>query len=144
LYCHARGGKADPATFPPYLEFQDTGASGRVTSDLLEVEEDETWRNGPLVMLNGCGTAGFSPDALSPFVITLVQDRGASGVVGTEIAIAEPLAAEAAMTFLTSFLAGTAAGTAMVGMRRSLLAQNNPLGLVYVLYSAADLTVVYD
>jgi hypothetical protein len=94
FYCHARGGKADPDTFPPYLEFQGTSLAGRITSDLLDA--DETWKYAPLVMLNGCGTAGFSPDALSPFVITLVQDRGASGVVGTEIPIAEPLAAEAA------------------------------------------------
>jgi len=29
-------------------------------------------------------------------------------------------------------------------MRRKLLAKNNPLGLVYTLYSAADLKLVYD
>src|SRR5262249_29469564 len=101
------------------------------------------WSYAPLVLLNGCGTVGFSPDALSPFVEALVNDRGASGVVGTEITIVEPLAAEAAMTVLGSFLAGTAAGAAILAMRRELLAKNNPLGLVYTLYSAGDLTLVY-
>jgi hypothetical protein len=31
----------------------------------------------------------------------------------------------------------------MIATRRSLLAKNNPLGLVYVLYSAADLKLIY-
>ena len=145
LYCHARGGTADPSAFPPYLEFEGTGEAGRITSDLLDPKsKKDAWKFAPLVVLNGCGTAGFSPDALSPFVITLVHDRGASGVVGSEIPIAEPLATEAALTFFSAFLAGTPAGEAILAMRRVLLAKNNPLGLVYVLYSAADLKLTYS
>ncbi len=141
FYCHARGGIADPAADPPYLEFEDTATRRveQITSDALDADP---WTHSPLVMLNGCGTAGFSPDALSPFVIKLVQDRGAAGVVGTEIPVSEGLAAETAITFLSAVLSGQQAGPALLATRRSLLAKRNPLGLVYVLYGPADLELV--
>jgi hypothetical protein len=91
------------------------------------------------VFLNGCFTAGFRPDALSPFISRLVEDRAASGVIGTEITVFEPFAAELALLFLARFLAGQSAGDALLEARRILLARRNPLGLVYTLYAAADL-----
>ena len=49
---------------------------------------------------------------------------------------------ETALLFLEKFLAGETAGDAMLDTRRILLAQNNPLGLVYTLYAAAHLKLV--
>lgn len=141
LYCHARDGDETKAP-RPYLEFTGAGTTGRIFAADLRGWPCP-WKHSPLVMLNGCGTAGFSPNSLSPFVTTLVQDRGAAGVLGTEIPVAEMLAREAALSFLTPFLAGSPAGMAMLAMRRALLAKANPLGLVYVLYSSADLKVIY-
>ena len=139
FYCHARGGQADITIKYPYLEFEDKHRMiGQITSGQLPAVQ---WQNGPLVVLNGCGTAAFSPDALSPFVYKLVQDRGAAGVIGTEIPISEDLAREFARSFLEDFFNGKPAGAALLGVRQKLLAMNNPLGLVYVLYSAADLQV---
>ena len=83
------------------------GLVERLTAD--QFGEKPVWTRAPLVMLNGCGTAGFSPDALSPFVTKLVRDRGAGGVIGTEILVDETLANEAAVTFLTAFFIHVAA-----------------------------------
>jgi hypothetical protein len=127
LYCHA-GGIANPAAFPPYLEFFDAakGVAEKLTA--ADLDSASVWTKSPLVMLNGCGTVGFSPDALSPFVVKLVQDRGEAGVLGTEVLVSEPLAEEIATEFLRAFLRGKPAGESLMVARRALLAQHNPLG----------------
>jgi hypothetical protein len=139
LYCHARGGQSDPGIDPPCLEFQEATETepGKITSG--DLEYDQLWTHGPLVFLNGCGTVGCSPDALSPFIKALVDDRGASGIIGTEIPVWEQLASEFARRFLEGFLKGLPAGDILLDVRRALLAQCNPLGLVYTLYAAAQL-----
>jgi hypothetical protein len=142
FYCHARGGVVDPTVSPPCLELQEaaqTAKAGRITAP--DFNAKQPWAHHPLVFLNGCGTAAFSPDALSPFIRTFVRDRGAAGIVGTEITIWEQLAGEAAVRFLEAFLDGQTAGKAMLLLRRALLAQNNPLGLAYTLYASADLAL---
>jgi hypothetical protein len=142
LYCHARGGLADPAIKPPYLELQEQTqtAPGKINASALDY--DKPWKHHPLVFLNGCGTVAFSPDALSPFIVTLVRDREASGVIGTEIPVWEQLASEVAIEFLNRFLAGQPAGEALLEVRRNLLARYNPLGLIYTLYGLAELALV--
>jgi hypothetical protein len=141
FYCHARGGKYDPAIDPPCLELQesDQTAARRLTSD--QFAYSIAWEHDPLVILNGCSTAGFSPDALSPFIEKFVIDRGASGVLGTEVPVHEPLAGEMAVEFLRRFLAGRPAGPALLEVRRLLLGRRNPLGLVYTLYADSRLTL---
>jgi len=141
FYCHARGGMADPAIRPPYLEVQakEDPQPGIIKPDQLSY--NRRWEHHPLVFLNGCGTVGYSPDALSPFIEKLVQDRGAAGVIGAEISVWEALASEFAKLFLQAFLKGAPAGEALLFARRSLLAQSNPLGLVYTLYAAAELSL---
>jgi hypothetical protein len=134
FYCHARGGEADPNVEPPQLFF------GEPPNSLApEHMGSKAWPHCPLVILNGCGTVGYSSDAMSPFIEKLVQDRGAAGVLGTEIPVWEPLATEFARLFLAEFLNGQPAGQAVLSARRALLAKNNPLGLAYTLYAAAGL-----
>lgn len=138
FYCHARGGVDDAAENPEHLVFQDgpQAAIEKLTaSGFLNVPK---WRHHPLVILNGCGTVGFSPDALSPFLKKLVDDLEAAGVLGTEVTIWEELATQAAKYFLEKFLADENA-EALLTMRRLLLANRNPLGLVYTLYAPAHL-----
>jgi hypothetical protein len=98
----------------------------------------------PLVLLNGCGTVGFSPDALSPFIVKFVNDRGAAGIIGTEVVVWEELATDFAAFFLEKFLSGQSAGEALLATRRALIANYNPLGLVYTLYAAAHLMIDQD
>jgi hypothetical protein len=144
FYCHARGGQVDPdRTYPPYLEFQAPGGSaGKIRPQ--DFGGDAPWSHGPLVFLNACGTLGYSPDALSPFLKTLVDGRQASGVLGTEVPVAEALAGDFSREFLERFLGGTSAGRAVLEARRVLLARNNPLGLVYTLFAPADLVIEKD
>ncbi|HVR11456.1 MAG TPA: CHAT domain-containing protein [Thermoanaerobaculia bacterium] len=141
FYCHAHGGQVDPErTYPPYLEFQAAGADpGRIEPQ--DFGGEKPWSHAPLVFLNACGTLGYSPDALSPFLKVLVDGRQASGVLGTEVPVAEALAGKFAHEFMTRFMAGITAGQAVVEARRVLLAQNNPLGLVYTLFAPADLKI---
>lgn len=141
FYCHARGGQADPGVDPPYLEFQAPGSSspGIVNPEHLE---ERAWKHRPLVFLNACGSLGYSPDALSPFLKTLVEGREASGVLGTEVPVAEALAGQVAFEFIRKFLKeGRPAGQALLEVRQTLLAKFNPLGLVYTLFAPAGLVV---
>lgn len=144
FFCHARGGEFDDSTIdPPYLEFQPKG-SGAQQILPQNFAANSTWAHRPLVFLNACGTLGYSPDALSPFLKQLVDGRGASGVLGTEIPVPELLADEVACEFIGRFVKGTNAGTALLEARRKLLCRKNPLGLVYTLYAPAGLAVDVD
>ena len=141
LFCHARGGLADPATRPPALELQDSVSTGPSFIRAAALASGLRLTHHPLVILNGCNTAAFSPDALSPFIRTLVRDCEAAGALGTEIPVFEVLAGEVACQFLTRFLDRQKAGEALFGIRRNLLARGNPLGLVYTLYAVAELEI---
>jgi hypothetical protein len=138
FYCHARGGQADPhRTRPPILEFTRGAQTARYSSDRLQIH----WKRRPLVILNGCSTAAFSPDALSPFVKKLTRDCEAGSVIGTEIPVHEMLAADFACRLLQRVLDGEEVGVALRTVRRALLARHNPLGLAYTLYGATEFQV---
>jgi hypothetical protein len=138
FYCHAEP-RDDRGAFAPNLVFHVQGRAERITHSQLA--EGPEWTRKPLVFLNGCGTGGFSPEALSPFLVALVRDRGAAGVVSTEVRVWEQLASELAELFLKAFLAGKSAADALLEARWSLLRRHNPLGLVYTLYASADLAL---
>ena len=95
----------------------------------------------PLVVLNGCNTAKFRPDALSPFIRHLMRDCEAAGVLGTEMPVFELLAGKVAIDFLGRFLNGEPAGPALLAVRRALMAGGNPLGLAYTLYAVSELKI---
>lgn len=144
FYCHARGGMADPQFDPPCMEFQESSAAlpGHLTA--YDFDSTTRWPHEPLVFLNGCSTAAFSPDAISPFIVTFVRDRGASGVIGTEIPVHETLAGEVGFEFLDRFLAGVEAGEALRQVRRALLRKRNPAGLAYTLYACSELKLEHS
>jgi hypothetical protein len=132
LYCHAHPKVGNAKK--PHLAFDD--------GDILPSDLDAApWRHRPLVFLNGCATAGFRPDALSPFITRFVEDRQASGLIGTEVVVFETFASKFALLFLERFLQGSSAGDALLAVRRILLSRRNPLGLVYTLYAAAELSL---
>lgn len=135
FYCHAAGSAEDPAR----LIFQGPNEGDpKVEIKPADLAGDE-WPRRPLVFLNGCNTAGYSPRALSRFFQKFIDDRAAAGVIGTEITVREQLACEMAKRFFVSFLNGMSAGPALLNARRVLLAKNNPLGLIYTLYASAGL-----
>lgn len=138
LYCHARGGVGDPEkTDPPLLEFSDKHKTTTYTADEFQL----VWQHRPLVIVNGCSTAAFTPDALSPFVQKFCRDCEAGGVIGTEIPVHEWLATDFAQRLLAHVLDREPVGQALLCVRRELLAQNNPLGLAYTFYGFSELEV---
>jgi multiple sugar transport system ATP-binding protein len=97
------------------------------------------WKNaGPLVFINGCHTVEFGPDSLVNFVDAFIGVR-ALGVIGTEIAIHQEVAGEAAAELLVAIQSNTKVGSAIQQMRRRLLRKGNLLGLAYTPYCFADL-----
>jgi len=56
-------------------------AKGVITPDALR---GGPWPRHPLVFLNGCKTAAYSPETMSPFFKKLIDDRQAAGIIGTE------------------------------------------------------------
>ncbi len=143
LFCHALASlQSKGKTYGPTLDFG-RGFEG-VAEDVIEAREfaGKRWTRAPLVFINGCSTAGFSPYAPSEFITEFIKGRKAAAVIGTEVTVWEALATEMAKRFLFTFLDGkTSAGEALLRSRRSLLAMNNPLGLAYTLYGSSNLTL---
>jgi hypothetical protein len=110
------------------------------------IAEDVKWSDPrPLVFINGCHTTSVTPEVALSFVEKFVQDAQASGVIGTEITIFEPLARDFAEDCLRRFLGGppftepVPLGEAVRGARLALLKRGNPLGLVYIPFASAGL-----
>jgi hypothetical protein len=104
-----------------------------------ELWGEDHWRiTSPLVFINGCHTAELSPELLTNFVDTFSMVR-AGGVIGTEIAVDQALAAEVAETFFRSFARNETVGKAIRLTRLELLRKGNLLGLCYTPYCLAEL-----
>jgi hypothetical protein len=143
FFCHARGG-SDSADSQLILEAPGTKKPEPILwyefAQLLGGRQ--RWNPPTLVFLNACQTANYNPEALSPFLRSFVDQLGASGLIGTEIPVWDPFAAEMALNFFSAFFNGRSAGMALLSARRALLAKRNPLGLVYTLHASADLRLV--
>lgn len=136
FYCH--GGVSGNI---PYLR---VGRDGDpvITPDNLYQRRVRWPRSRPLVFLNGCRTSELSPDQAIDFVGFFVEEAWASGAIGTEITVFEPLADAFARECLRAFLVdGEAIGAAVTRARISLLAGGNPLGLAYIPYVLPSLRV---
>lgn len=136
VYSHAAESFQARRTIGPHLVIQDGVLHG-----LIEPQDfpAKGFSLQPLVFLNGCQTAGFTPFAPAQFVVSLVN-RGASAVIGTEAVVWELLAVAVAERFFRAFIdGGKTAGEALLETRLALLRKRNPLGLAYTLYGAADL-----
>ncbi len=116
-----------------------------VTLDDLTVfapPSDEPLKSAPLVFLNACESAELSPylyDGLVPYLI----NKGARGVLGTEVETPAYFAAEFARFFLERFTAGgEPLGELLLSLRRSYAEdKRNVMGLLYALYSSGSVVV---
>ncbi len=140
FFCHAEGVAASVDS-QVILEAPETNKPERILwREFAEIFDGaKKWNPPALVFLNGCRTANYSPEALSPFLRSFVDQLGASGLIGTEITVWDLFAAEIGTAFFQAFLDGQPAGAALVNARRVLLSRRNPLGLVYTLHASADL-----
>ena len=136
FYCH--GGIANDV---PYIQVGPVTERG-ITRDTLRYKKIRWNEPRPLVFINGCHTTALEPEEALEFVSALVENTGASGVIGTEITIFEPLATQFAKHCLDRFLDGAPVGAAVRSARLALLKDGNPLGLVYLPFAMADLRLV--
>jgi hypothetical protein len=127
FYCH--GGLSEANA--PFLAVGGVDEPG-ITSDNLRAYGIHWSDPRPLVFINGCHTTALEPDTALDFVSRFVDTAAATGVIGTEITTFEPLAGAFALECLRRFFAGEPIGAAVRGARLALLAQGNPLGLIYV------------
>lgn len=145
FYCHAisrlpnePGGGVDGSKF--------VLSDGEVTLEKLLTRAGTsrgTMPQAPLVFLNACESAELSPllyDGLVPYLI----NKGARGVLGTEVETPAAFAAEFASLFLPRFVSGAVTlGELLLELRqRYLTEKNNVLGLLYALYSSSEVQVV--
>jgi hypothetical protein len=149
ILCH---GKFDKDEKQPYLGIgiNDQSHDHRIYPTTLSewfLKEDRpnlsAWvTKRPLVLVNGCHTCDLLPGQMLNLV-TALNGVGAGGVIGTEISVQLPLAAEIAKSlfrYLTLGVnTGMGVGEAIHRTRWDLLNRGNLLGLAYTAYCRADL-----
>jgi hypothetical protein len=133
FFCH--GGVAKNV---PYIQVGAPTERG-ITRDNLRFKQIRWDDSHPLVFINGCHTTALEPEVALELVSAFVENARASGVVGTEITIFEPLARAFAEECLRRFLSGTSISEAVRGARLALLKAGNPLGLAYIPFAIASL-----
>jgi hypothetical protein len=147
--CH---GEYDSASRTTYLRL---GKGNRVSPDDLlnwakslppDGPDVQLWKQRhPFVFINGCHTSALKPGEIVSFV-SCFSGLEAGGVLGTEISVLFPVAAEVA-EFIFGQLAGPNGPTVGEGLRSvrwQLANKGNLLGLAYTLYGLADLHVVME
>ncbi len=135
FYCH--GGSLDDI---PYIQVG-SPQEHVITRDLLRSRDIFWERYQPLVFINGCETTALEPEIALDLVTGFVETCNAAGVIGTEVTVFEPLATAFAESCLKHFLQGVPIGEAVRRSRLALLRQGNPLGLVYVPFVLASLSL---
>ncbi|KAA0229776.1 hypothetical protein EDS67_10035 [candidate division KSB1 bacterium] len=139
FYCH---GGMHPVWNVPYLLVGDPQNTQGITRDNFEAYDIKWDKIKPLVFLNGCHTTALSPEQTLNLVSGFIEDAHAAGVIGTEITIFEPLACAFGEECLEHFFNGVPIGEAVRRARLKLLQEGNPLGLVYIPFVLASLTLV--
>jgi hypothetical protein len=132
FYCH--GGLKGTV---PYIL---VGDGPGITRDNIRAFKWNWRASRPLVFMNGCHTSALEPSHALDLVTGFIETAGASGVVGTEITIFEPLACAFAEAFIEAFVhRKMAMGKATRSARLKLLEDGCPLGLVYIPFALASL-----
>ncbi|NJK32647.1 MAG: response regulator, partial [Deltaproteobacteria bacterium] len=138
FYCH--GGLGGINGNVPALLVGPNDSPWIDASLISQVLEGRWQPQGPLVVLNGCRTTAVLPSQAFDLVTAFVQDAGAAGVIGTEITLYEELAASFATAFIRALLIDKVElGVAVRRARLALLADCNPLGLVYTSFALSRL-----
>jgi hypothetical protein len=135
VYLYGHGGEAGGK---PFFEVGQAG-DGPIERSMLRA--NARWADStPLVFLNGCHTAALGPRTAFAYAGAFMSTAKASAVVGTEIAVFEALAVRFAEECLRRFVVdGADLGESVRLARLALLAEGNPLGLVYVAFGPSEL-----
>jgi hypothetical protein len=136
FYCH--GGLARKAAYLQIGPKQSPGLILRSNFMAYKIQWDQP---RPLVFINGCHTTAVAPSQALEFITPLVTYSHCAGVIGTEVTIFEELATVFAESCMGQFLNGVPIGKALRDARLTLLAEGNPLGLVYIPFVMSGLTL---
>lgn len=137
FYCH--GGVTGTT---PFLQIGPTTYE-RLGRDNLRKEKISWSKPRPLVFINGCHTTDLEPERAIDLVTGFVITSKASGVIGTEITIFEPLAVAFAQWFFQFFFIDKKSVGESIRLARLRILQKelNPLGLVYIPFAASTLRI---
>lgn len=96
------------------------------------------FKDAPIVFLNTCQSAQIW-NAIEGSFVGFFLSRNARAVLGTETTIPVVVSEEFGRLVLDALFKGATLGEAVLQGRRTLLAEkNNPLGICYTVYGAAD------
>lgn len=118
----------------PYLE---VGSGDQIKFNDLDAWDVDLGTHQPLVVLNACESADYSPDSFENLVRFFCKKR-AAGVIGTHCEVKEVLANAFVVLFFDAFFRQTPAGQGLFEARQKLLHQLDPRGLAYSLFAAAE------
>jgi hypothetical protein len=144
LYCHSDNQYLTPQSSPTQLLRFGDASIGPLD---VTMWARTSWSNPhwparkPLVVLNGCHTVETTTATLSSFVDAFVQDAGAAGVLGSEVAMEQGLASLVLETFLRRFAGGATVGEALHEVRWDLFRRGNVMGLAYTAYCLSGLRI---
>jgi hypothetical protein len=92
------------------------------------------------VLLNMCESVQLTPTLAEGLVDKFMQ-FDALAIVGTETSVPPSFAHHFGMTVVSSFLAGSPLGSALLEARRRYAASSDLFGLAYTLYGSGRVTV---
>lgn len=102
----------------------------------------DTICGAPLVILNACNTGKLNPLYTADFTTALLQ-RGARGVVATDCAVPDGLAAVFAQRLHDELMKGQRLGASLLAVRLDFLEElGNPFGLLYSMYAHPDVRII--
>jgi hypothetical protein len=129
LYCHGRSDDPFDKGGGEQLELDENTI---IEPSFFDYGQNK-YRRGPIVILNSCSSGAYSPISFSNFYSELMKRR-ALGVIGTTIPMPATFASAFGQRLIRDYLKGDKAiGEVLLNLRKDLLANNNPLGLFYVL-----------
>lgn len=128
LFCHGR--RENP--FQPGGSEQLELEKG-TTVDPGALDNDVPFTHAPIVMLNSCSSGAVSPLQFDSF-LSVFKKRGACGLVATTFPVPTVFAAAFGREVVESYARGDRSiGDVVLDLRRQLLENGNPLGLLYTL-----------
>jgi CHAT domain-containing protein len=131
-YFYTHGGS--DAFGKPYLE---VGSGDQITFHDFDAWGVNLGHHPPLVVLNACDSADYSPDSFKNLV-RFFYGKKAAGVIGTQCEVKENLANAFNLLFFGALFKQASAGQALFETRQKLLKQLDPRGLAYSLFAASD------
>ena len=126
LFCH---GQRDQPFMLDGAELLDLGDGVKIEPGTLDTSKDFSAR--PIVMLNSCSSGAFSPLQFDSF-LSVFRKRQACGMIATTFPVPTFFAAEFGQAVVAGYVQGQETiGELILGLRRQLIHNGNPLGLLY-------------